>query len=1524
MPTLNETQDRTQKALDAFMRLSKAFTTFHTDEKNILQIAYDQIKTALNVQNFCVILHDKRTDHFSVAIAFRNGELLREESIAQDQLFSLLGKQKLNALRRTQQPILLGARQQAKDNFPEDPIISSYLGVPMNVGGLATDKRQSDSIKTIGMMIAYSDYEHAYHEEDKRWLEMLADMVSNEFENARQHQRFEVLAAVQQRLALGKAEHDTLIENKEQLLQLVNEQIQQLKEIDTRNFAIVLREPKNKELRLELWYQNGQPLHVESKEVRQQFFQKVRRSTIEKIMTLPSGERLLLKNRKAVAEELLSTNNSETHAASWLGVPMRVKGDRVLGVFIVYHETQEYAYDELDAQILDMVSDQTAIALENLRLIDLEKKQRQNKEHARQQAEVLKEVARIVSSSLDLKAVAEKIFDQLAHVLEYTSVSLQAIENNEREIIGYRGFSHPDYPKRLLRKLSEDRLISKIVESQKPVMLAETKKSPLWDDFEETRQINSWIGAPLIVQEQVVGLLTVDHIQAGYYNQTTEELVVAFANQVAPALLNARLYHRLERRLMERVNDFNALRNIYAAVGSSELQEVLQHILETGIRLTSSDYADIWFYNSETHEIREELDYHQQRKEALYRQGSLRFNIFEKKSIVGHVVTTRTPYLCRDIREDQYFLPVEDNVKSELAMPIISRQEKNHEKIVLGVLNFESLKLDAFTDENYQLIEALAEQAAIAIHNARLTEMLQKQNKRQNSLIELGKTLTSKIDVSEYEILNAIYDSASLLMNTDTMYIALYDEQTRNVRFGLVYEDGKPVDFQNTQKWQPRAVNQSGKTEWIIREKQPILLKTLQEFKNWYHESGGDHAGINDEASWLGVPMIVADNVIGVIGVHHDTEEYVYNEADRDFLLSLANQAAIALEKARLYEGLERLVDERTKELSLVNKKQQVLIRLAQTLTADIHRDEKKIPRVIYDNASELMDTSNMFIALYDEPTDTVRFELVYEKGQCVYENGKGIDEKSTKTYQARSGGNGKSEWIIRNKTHLFQQTKADVAGWYPQKKAIDYVSLPEPPSSWLGVPMILAENVVGVIATYPEAEYYYTLKELEILQAMANLAAIALENAHLYKQQQQETVKQQGILIEIGQELSKKIDLNEEEILNLIYEQAKKLMDVENFSIAFPDLQRRHLRFAFRMKQDCREQSEIRPYGIGKTDDVIEQKRTLVFSTRSEMIERDQRHDCKRGSEFQYAASWVGVPMKIGDTILGVIATYNLTQEHVYTEEQVKRLESLANYAAIALENAKLFREKTNALEQKEKAERDKEESEKWAYFGRIAGSLAHRIGNKGGMVRLCVEDLEEYFNEKNITDDFLKKQLDTISRNNQYLLVLSQELFKPIKAAEEGFEKMNVADCLDDAFRYAVIPDEMKIIKQYDEHLPMVLGNKYLVEVFTELIDNAKEAMSSSPKKNLTIIARHAQEQGQVVICFSDTGKGVPFDDVPILFELFLHKNDKNRSNEKHSGFGLWWIKIFLERLQGNIRYEENAPHGATFIIELPVMEK
>ncbi len=127
-------------------------------------------------------------------------------------------------------------------------------------------------------------------------------------------------------------------------------------------------------------------------------------------------------------------------------------------------------------------------------------------------------------------------------------------------------------------------------------------------------------------------------------------------------------------------------------------------------------------------------------------------------------------------------------------------------------------------------------------------------NLRLRVLLDLGRQLASIQE--EGDILRTIYDYASRLMDTNNMHIALYDEANDILRFPLVYQNGQ------IRSLQPRQAGR-GLTEEIIRTKQPIFIRTREESIQWYKQSGGMEYLIATFASWIGVPMLIRDKVLG-------------------------------------------------------------------------------------------------------------------------------------------------------------------------------------------------------------------------------------------------------------------------------------------------------------------------------------------------------------------------------------------------------------------------------------------------------------------------------------------------------------------------------------------------------------------------------------------------------------------------------------------------------------------------------------
>jgi signal transduction histidine kinase len=187
--------------------------------------------------------------------------------------------------------------------------------------------------------------------------------------------------------------------------------------------------------------------------------------------------------------------------------------------------------------------------------------------------------------------------------------------------------------------------------------------------------------------------------------------------------------------------------------------------------------------------------------------------------------------------------------------------------------------------------------------------------RRLSSLTNIGKTIS--LSFTTDQLLQAIHTECRRVVDTTLFSIALYDEERRELRFELNACEGE---------YQGRATIELGEglNSWVVENRKSLMLSTLDEERAMGLSSVDD--GIPSE-SWLGVPMMVRDRVIGVISVQ-SYKRYAFTEDDRILLTAVANQAAAALVNARLYHDLERLnarlerrVEERTMELRDANLK---------------------------------------------------------------------------------------------------------------------------------------------------------------------------------------------------------------------------------------------------------------------------------------------------------------------------------------------------------------------------------------------------------------------------------------------------------------------------------------------------------------------------------------------------------------------------------------------------------------------------
>lgn len=744
---------------------------------------------------------------------------------------------------------------------------------------------------------------------------------------------------------------------------------------------------------------------------------------------------------------------------SLIGVPLLLD-HRVIGVLYL-NENKRRVFDSADIELLMTLAGRAAIAVRNAQLYE--------------RAETLRETARIANSARSIAEVMDVVLDQLREVVEYNSASVQLIQGERRALVRGRGFSVENSPAELRRNISQDPLISKVVYGRRPLVISDVKDEPLWSHIPETAHVRSWMGIPLVVRgQQVVGLLTIDHSQPGFYTPETGELATAFADQVAIALHNS-----AQAQALASLNQLT--QQLLSIEKAQDVRTLLEQIAQGALEVLSADIIEFYEYRQDQNKIELPPISRGELYGPYVPKGEIR-----KDDIIIELMRQAQPLYIKNTQTNELFcapfvnrppdwpaqrFAVREKIQSNAFIPLRTLNE------TVGFMFINYRLPQEFADDQVRLIELFASQAAIAIKNARLHTALKNRIEDLDALNKIGRALTSGIRLQELDILELVHAQICQLFDANNMYIALYDEATDTVRFGLAYVDGQRIDVERDKGWQPRQGGK-GKTEEIIKTRKPIFHATRAEAEAWYAQPGHEEYVGGALPSWLGVPVMIGEKVLGVIATYHPTRDYVYDKDDLKVLQSIADQAAIALDNANMFYD--------------INRRLETLVEFGQELTAGIHLSEAEILELIHSRAGELMDANNMYIALYDEATDTVRFGLAYVDGQR-------IDVQQAEGWQPRRAGKGRTEEIIRTKKPIFTATKEEAEAWYAQPGHEEYVGTAL--ASWLGVPMLAGEKVLGVIATYhPTRDYVYSGDDLKILQGLANQAAVAIQNARLYR----------------------------------------------------------------------------------------------------------------------------------------------------------------------------------------------------------------------------------------------------------------------------------------------------------------------------------------------------------------------------------------------------------------------------------------
>lgn len=273
-----------------------------------------------------------------------------------------------------------------------------------------------------------------------------------------------------------------------------------------------------------------------------------------------TGELPYIISRDVQSEFPRFQREPHTYINSWLGVPLKVRG-KIIGL-IALDGRQRNQFTEHHAELAVTFADQVSIALENARLftdLQLELEERKKLiaelELKNVESETLRQSTAIVTATLEQSETIDRILEQLERVVPYDSASVQLVDGNMLEIVSEKGFTFNQSEAAGRFEINENEPSYPVLHGDVPYVLFDDVQLhvPAFREPPHDR-IHAWMAVPLRSKGQVIGVIALDGYQVGKFTERHAQLAVTYANQVAIALENARLYSDLQADLAIRQN----------------------------------------------------------------------------------------------------------------------------------------------------------------------------------------------------------------------------------------------------------------------------------------------------------------------------------------------------------------------------------------------------------------------------------------------------------------------------------------------------------------------------------------------------------------------------------------------------------------------------------------------------------------------------------------------------------------------------------------------------------------------------------------------------------------------------------------------------------------------------------------------------------------------------------------------------------------------------------------------------------
>ncbi len=745
-------------------------------------------------------------------------------------------------------------------------------------------------------------------------------------------------------------------------------------------------------------------------------------------------------------------------------VPILAAGDLIGGITVQDFKNQN-AFPESRVRLVETIASNMGAAIQNARLF--EQTQQRNAELT-----MINTVQQALVSNLDIKSIYQSVGRKITEIFNVQSAVIYNIDIETRMMsyeYAYEQGKEWDIPAKPATGM-HNHIVDHVL-GTKTSFLINTgfdKFAAQFPDFKSSRGKlpKSLCAVPILIRRNMVTGISLQNLDfENFFSPSDMRLLETISNATGIALENARLLdetQRLLRETEERAGELSAISTVtQALVAETDLDNMIQLIGSQSRETFNADIAYLALLDPQTNMIQFPYQYGDEIEPIPFGDG-----------MTSRIIRDGEPLIFnRNMEEQSNALGIQRlgrKARSYLGVPIQAGRE------TIGVLSVQSVQKEGvFDEDSLRLLSTIAANAGAAIKTARLHAETQRRAREMATLTEVGRDISSSLEATT--VLESIATHAKELLDGNLSALFLPEKEGRIFRaIAAVGEEAEELKNDTISLGEGLLGN--------------IALTKKAEIVNDTNNDPRALVIVGTETTpdehMLAIPLLANDELKGLMAVWRNGKDNSFTEAELDFMNNLARQAVIAIQNTQLFEESQNLLkqtEQRAAELAILNS-------VSESMTRAL--DVRAVTHNVGNKVQEIFNAEIVDILLYDPASNVVQLTFSYSNNQ-YYENeppwelGEGLTSK-----------------IIITKQPLLLNTVGEIN----DNGAAAYVTAPEDEEdikSYMGVPIMVGDQVLGVVDVQSYKAHAFNESNLRLLQTLSANMGVAIQNARLFDETQ-------------------------------------------------------------------------------------------------------------------------------------------------------------------------------------------------------------------------------------------------------------------------------------------------------------------------------------------------------------------------------------------------------------------------------------